>query len=130
VDVLYAGQASPANQIVPPGVGGHDSTLPAKPIYDPAAAKGLLDRFGYRPHDADGVRMTPDGRPLSVTMSLRSGGITRELQTLLKKNLDAVGIRVDFHVAPFQEVIRSSARIGSTWTSTWHDERRAGNRHQ
>ena len=28
VKVVYAGYALPANQIVPPGVGGHDATLP------------------------------------------------------------------------------------------------------
>jgi len=41
--IVYAGQAIPANQIVPPGVGGHDSTLPTKSLYDPATAKALLE---------------------------------------------------------------------------------------
>src|SRR4030095_6727110 len=34
--IVSAGQALPANQMVPPGVGGHDRTLPVKPLYDPA----------------------------------------------------------------------------------------------
>lgn len=106
VSVLYAGQALPANQIVPPGVGGHDPSLPQRPFYDPQSAKALLDRFGYKTRDADGFRMTPDGKPLTVVVSLRTGGITRELQTLLKKNLDAIGLRVDFRVAPFQDIIK------------------------
>jgi len=66
----------------------------------------LLDRFGYKSRDADGYRVSPGGKPLTVTLSLRTGGITRELETLVKKNMDAVGIRVDFHVTPFQEVIK------------------------
>ena len=106
VDVVYARQALVANQIVPPGVSGHDPGLPAKSIYDPAAANTLLDRFGYRNRDAEGYRMTPDGKPLTVTMTLRSGGITRELSTLLKKNMDAIGIRMDFHITPFQDVVK------------------------
>ena len=51
----------PANQIIPPGVGGHDPELPVKSLYDPAAAKALLDRFGYDKRDADGFRRAPDG---------------------------------------------------------------------
>ena len=31
VDVVYAGQALPANQLVPPRVSGHDPSLPPKP---------------------------------------------------------------------------------------------------
>src|SRR5437773_10310582 len=99
--VVYAWQALPANQLVPPGVGGHDPELPFKPLYDPAAARALLDRFGYRIFDAEGYRKAPDGRPLMLAMTLRSGAISREIQTLVKKSLDAVGLRMDFHVTPF-----------------------------
>ena len=104
--VVYAGQAMPANQIVPPGVGGHDPALPAKPLYDPAAARALLDRFGYR-MDADGYRRTPDGKLLTLTLSQRTGAVSREVETLWKKNMDAVGLRIDFRVAPFQDMIKA-----------------------
>jgi ABC-type transport system substrate-binding protein len=106
VKVVYAGQAMAANQLVPPGVTGHDPTRPARPLYDPVAAKGLLDRFGYAKRDADGYRKAPDGRPLTVTVTLRSGAISREIQTLIKKGMDEVGLRVDFHVTPFQDAIK------------------------
>jgi len=43
VDVVYAGQALAANQIVPPLASGHDAALSRKPAYDPAAAMALLD---------------------------------------------------------------------------------------
>jgi hypothetical protein len=39
-------------------------------------------------------------------LSLRTGGITREVQTLWKKNMDAIGLRTDFNVAPFQDIIK------------------------
>jgi ABC-type transport system substrate-binding protein len=106
VKVVYAGQALPANQIVPPGVGGHDLSLPPRPPPDPGGARALLDRFGYDKLDAEHYRLTPQGQPLTVTMTLRSGAISREIQTLWKKSMDAIGLRTDFHVTPFQDAIK------------------------
>ncbi len=106
VDVVSAGSAIPANQMVPPGVGGHDPSLPPRQPHDPAAAKALLDRFGYTIRDASGYRSAPDGKPLTVTLSLRSGAVSRELSTLIRRNLDAIGIRSDFHVTPFQDIVK------------------------
>jgi ABC-type transport system substrate-binding protein len=106
VKVVYGGQALPANQIVPPGVTGHDPTIATKPQYDPAAARALLDRFGYASKDAEGFRKGPDGKTLTITVTLRSGALSREIQTLWKKNMDAIGLRMDFHVTPFQDAIK------------------------
>ena len=103
---MLAGQAIPANQFVPPGVGGHDPSLPVKSSYDPVTAKALLDRFGYDKRDPDGFRKAPDGSRLTLTLSLRTGGIMRETQTLWKKNMEAIGLRTEFNVAPFQEIIK------------------------
>jgi ABC-type transport system substrate-binding protein len=106
IKVVYAGQALPANQLVPPGVGGHAPSLPLKPLYDPGAARALLERFGYKKLDAEGYRTAPDGSALTIVLTLRSGAISREIQTLFKKSLDAVGLRTDFHVTPFQDAIK------------------------
>jgi ABC-type transport system substrate-binding protein len=106
INVVYAGQALPANQLVPPGVGGHDPTLPEKPLYDPAAAKSLLDRSGYGNVDTEGYRKGPDGKALTLTLSLRSGAVSREIQTLWKNDMDAIGLRIEFHVTPFQDVVK------------------------
>jgi len=103
--IVYAGQAIPANQIVPPGVGGHDSTLPTKSLYDPPTAKALLDRFGYK-RGGDGYRNAPDGAPLTLTLSQRSGAVSREIETLWKKNMDAIGLLTAFRQAPFQDIIK------------------------
>ncbi len=107
IKVVLAGQAVPASQFAPPGTTGHDPTLPAKPLYDPATANALLDRFGYGRRDPDGYRRAPDGSPVTLTMSLRTGGIARETQTLWKKNMDALGLRTAFELAPFQEIIKN-----------------------
>ena len=106
IKVVLADQAIPANQFIPPGVGGHDPESPVKSIYDPTTAKALLDRFGYTKRDPDGFRRAPDGSRLTVLLSLRTGGVTREVQTLFKKNMEAIGLRTDFNVMPFQDMIK------------------------
>jgi oligopeptide transport system substrate-binding protein len=104
IDVVYNGQALPANQLVPPGVAGYDPSMPLLP-YDPAAANALLDRFGYK-RGADGFRTTPDGKPLTLTMSLRTGAISREIATLWKKNFDALGLPSNYRMTPFQDFVK------------------------
>ncbi len=106
VRVVYAGQAMPANQIVPPRVTGHDPALPARRPHDRAAANALLDRFGYDKRDPDGYRRGPDGKPLTLTLSLRSAAISREIQTLWKKDMDAIGLRMEYRMTPFQDLIK------------------------
>jgi len=106
VKVVYAGNAIPANQLVPPPVAGHDPAFPPRPPIDRAAANGLLDRFHYDKRDPDGYRRAPDGKPLTITVSLRTGAVSREIQTQWKKDMDAVGVRVDFRLMPFQDLIK------------------------
>ena len=108
VDVVYAGQAMSANQLVPPGVAGHDPTLPAKPQYDPAVAKSLLDHSGYGNLDAEGYRKGPDGKPLTIILSVPSTDRARDIQTLWKKNMNAIGLRTQFRVTPFQDFIKET----------------------
>jgi ABC-type transport system substrate-binding protein len=109
IDVLAGGQGLPANQLVPPRVAGHDPAFGDHSLYDPAAANALLDRLGFR-RGADGARTRPDGKPLVVTVTLRSGAISTELATLMRRNFDAIGIRVDFHMTPFQDAIKELER--------------------
>ncbi|HEV7412336.1 MAG TPA: ABC transporter substrate-binding protein, partial [Casimicrobiaceae bacterium] len=106
IDVVYAGQGQPANQLIPPGVSGHDPTVSARSSHAPVAARALLDRFGYKNRDADGYRKTPDGKALTVVLSLRAAAISREMQTLWKRDMDVIGIRIDFRVAPFQDFVK------------------------
>jgi ABC-type transport system substrate-binding protein len=105
VDVVYAGQGSAANQFIPPRVQGHEDALPPKP-YDPALANALLDKVGYVHRDAQGYRMTPNRQPLIVGLTLRTASVSREIQTLVKKNMDAIGVRMSFKLTPFQELLK------------------------
>ncbi len=55
----------PATSPIPPDIAGYDPNLKTQAqLYDPAAARALLDRFGYKDRDGDGYRETPDGKPL------------------------------------------------------------------
>ena len=96
IRVLVNGQAEPATQITPPGVPGYDATQRQRVPYDPAAARAILDRFGYKDRDGDGYRELPDGRPLTIVKGSTTEGTARDADDLWKKNLDAIGIRVRF----------------------------------
>jgi ABC-type transport system substrate-binding protein len=108
IKVLYAGNALPANQLLPPGVNGHDPTVPPKSLYDPAAARALLDRFGFRDIDGDGYRETPDGKPLTVVRGTLPESWYRDADTLWKKNMDAIGIRMQINQQTFAELLNLS----------------------
>jgi ABC-type transport system substrate-binding protein len=108
VRVLFAGNALPANQLLPPGVSGHDSSLPPKSLYDPAAARALLDRFGFRDRDGDGYRETPDGKPLTVVRGTLPESWYREADLLWRKNMDAIGVRMKVQQQTFAELINMS----------------------
>jgi ABC-type transport system substrate-binding protein len=108
IRVLFAGSALPANQLLPPGVSGHDATIPVKPIYDPGAARALLDRFGFVDRDKDGYRETPDGKPLTVVRATLPESWYREVDLLWKKNMDAIGIRMEVQQQTFAELLNLS----------------------
>ncbi|MEO8306232.1 MAG: ABC transporter substrate-binding protein [Betaproteobacteria bacterium] len=106
IKVVYAGQALPANQLVPPRVTGHDPELPPRPGPDHAAANALLDRFGYGNRDPDGYRRAPDGKPLTLQLTLRTAAVSREVQTQWKKDMDSIGLRMTYRLTPFQDMIK------------------------
>jgi ABC-type transport system substrate-binding protein len=108
IKVFYGGQATPANQILPPGVFGHDTSLPQKAIYDPAAARALLDRFGYKDRDGDGMRETPDGKPLVLVQSSTPDSDSREGDALWLKSMAAIGLKMTINMKPFNELLKQS----------------------
>ncbi len=112
IRVIFHGRALAAQSPLPPGIAGFDPKLKTiAQIYDPAAARALLDKFGYRDRDGDGYRERPDGKPLVIERW--SPPILRERQTeeLWKKNMDAIGIRMVFRNDQMPE-LRKKARAG------------------
>jgi len=103
------GQAIAAQSVLPPGAVGYDPKL-ASPLgrYDPAQAKALLDTFGYIDRNGDGWRDMPDGSPLQLVMASPQTQVARNSDELWKKNMTALGIRIEFRKGKFQELIRES----------------------
>ena len=93
---LLNGQAIPATQPVPPPLYGHDPKYVAHYGYDPAAARALLDRFGYTDRDGDGYRELPDGKPLTIVIGSTPDAAARVSDELWKRSMDAIGIKVTF----------------------------------
>jgi len=94
IRVVRNGQGVPATQPIPPDAQGHVPGLDIRPPYDPAAARALLDKFGYRDRDGDGWRERPDGQPL--VLHIGTTPEDRERDDLFRKNLRAIGVRVEF----------------------------------
>src|SRR5437764_587265 len=112
IRVLLKGRATRANGIIPPDIAGHDPNLKTQAqIYDPAAARALLDHFGYKDRDGDGYREMPDGKPLVLERWSTPDSRGRQGDELWKKNMDAIGLRTTFRQDKLPE-LRKMARLG------------------
>ena len=77
-------------------------------VFDRAKAMALLDMFGYTDKDGDGWRDLPDGKPLTLEYATTSSADYRELNEIWKKNMDAIGIRVEFKYGQWPELLKAS----------------------
>ena len=112
IRVLYHGRAVPANGPIPPDIAGYDPRLKTEAqLYDPATARALLDRFGYKDRDGDGYRELPDGKPLVLERWSTPNSVARQGDELWKKNMDAIGLRIVFKKDRLPE-LRKMARQG------------------
>jgi len=110
IRVLRQGQGEPATQPIPPNVGGHDPNLKGAATYDPAGAKALLDRFGYKV-GADGWRTMADGKPLKLSIGSDPSALSRQYDELWQKSLNAVGIQAEFVKQKWPDLLKM-ARYG------------------
>lgn len=108
IRVSFKGQALPAVQPVPPNLSGHDPKAKAQLKYDPAAARALLDKFGYKDCDGDGYRELPGCKPLAIEQGSATTARDREISELWKKNMDAIGIRMTFVNQPWPELLKQA----------------------
>jgi len=119
VKTLLYGQALPATQPVPPPIPGYDASF-APTSYDPAAARALLDRFGFKARDAEGYRMTPDGRPLTIVRASTPDSAARAEGELWKRCMDAIGIRMVDYKQKWPELNKmSEAGQLMMWGLAW-----------
>jgi len=104
--VIRQGQAEWASQVIPPGVSGHDPKFTGNTKYDPAAAKALLDRFGYVDRDKDGWRDLPDGKPLVLKKGTVPSPLERQYDELWKRNMTAIGVKIEFVTQKWPDLLK------------------------
>jgi oligopeptide transport system substrate-binding protein len=94
VRIVYQGEALVAQHLIPPGQNGRDPRYKnTSAAYDPELARALLDRFGYLDRDGDGYRETPEGKPLTIEFTTTPASVSRQIDELWKRSMDAIGIR-------------------------------------
>ncbi len=103
------GQAVVAQGFIMPNTTLYDPKFRSEMgTHDRARAIALLDLFGYVDKDGDGWRDLPDGKPLVLEYDTLSKADYRELDEILKKNLTAVGLKLNLRIGQWPEQLRNS----------------------
>jgi ABC-type transport system substrate-binding protein len=120
IALLKKGFAIKAQSPLPPNVLGYDASYRSPVPYDPGLANALLERYGYRQRDPDGFRRSPANTPLTLRMHSEATAGGRLRDELWRKNLNAVGLRVQFITDKKTEIIKAS-RLGKVmmFESNW-----------
>jgi ABC-type transport system substrate-binding protein len=121
IRLVRGGGGLAAQSVVPPFTTGYDTAYRSEMSrHSPAEARALLDLYGYIDRDGDGWRETPDGQPLVLRMAAVNDQRRRLQNELWKRALDAVGLRIEFDIATWPELLNRS-RAGSLmmWGFAW-----------
>lgn len=103
------GQAIIAQAFILPNTSSFDANFRTEMgTFDKARAIALLDMFGYTDKNGDGWRDLPDGSPLVLTLDTLGRADYRELDEVMKKNLDAVGIKLVLRIGQWPEQLKAS----------------------
>ena len=106
---LRYGQALRAEEVISPGMTGHDASYRKSYATDPQLANKLLDKFGYR-RGADGYRTLPDGKPLTLEITGNSSNSVQADNELWKRSMDAIGLRTKFPVSNFGDNLKAATQ--------------------
>ncbi len=106
------GQAIVAHGYVMPNTASFDPKFRSEMgTFDRARAMALLDMYGYVDKNGDGWRDLPDGKPLVMEHNTLGTADYRELDEILKKNMDAIGVKINFKIGKWPEQLKA-ARAG------------------
>jgi ABC-type transport system substrate-binding protein len=109
IRLVRRNQAVPAQSSISPGQWGHDPGFKSEmSTFDPARAKALLDLHGYVDKNGDGFREQPDGQPLVLEYATQPDQLSRQLAELWQKNMNAVGLKIEFKTAKWPENLKAS----------------------
>jgi ABC-type transport system substrate-binding protein len=118
---VLGGLAIPAQSTVAPFTSGYDPAYKSEMSdFDPVRARALLDLYGYVDRNGDGWREQPDGSPLVLKLATQSDQRSRTNTELWKRCMDAVGLKIEFEVATWPELLkRSRAGTLMMWGYSW-----------
>jgi ABC-type transport system substrate-binding protein len=109
IRIVFAGMGVRAQSPIVPGTFGYDPDYASEMgEFSRARAAALLDMFGYVDRDGDGWRELPDGSPLVLELASSPTQLDRKRNELWKRYMSAVGLRIDFRVAQWAELLRMS----------------------
>jgi ABC-type transport system substrate-binding protein len=112
IRLVRRGQAVPAQGFVMPGTSSYDPDFRSEMgTFDRAKATALLDMYDYTDKNGDGWRDMPDGSPLVLALDTLGVSTYRQRDELLKKNLDAIGVKIVFRIGQWPEELKA-ARAG------------------
>ncbi|HET6263792.1 MAG TPA: ABC transporter substrate-binding protein [Usitatibacter sp.] len=120
-------QAIPAQSPIGPGAAGYDPDFHSNATeHSPAKAKALLDMFGYVDCDGDGYRDLPRKetadpcKPMVIEYAAAPDGQAQPLVELWKKNMDALGINMQFRREKWPDLLKlSKAEKLQMWGLGW-----------
>ena len=106
------GQAIVANGPLMPNTASYDPDFRSEMgVFDRGRAIALLDMYGYIDRNGDGWRDLPDGSPLEIEMNTLGTADYRELDEIVKRNMDAIGLKFRFKIGKWPEQLKG-ARAG------------------
>jgi ABC-type transport system substrate-binding protein len=121
IRLVRKSQAVPAQTAIAPLAFGYNPALKTTMSdHDPAAARALLDMYGYVDRDGDGWREQPDGMPLVLEYATQPDQQSRQLTELWAKGMKSIGVRIVFKAAKWPENLKAS-RAGKLmmWGVAW-----------
>ena len=121
IRLVRRGQAIPAQSPIGPEGWGYDPAFKSEmSTFDRARAMALLDLHGYVDKDGDGWREQPNGQPLVLEYSTQPDQQSRQLNEQWRKNMHAIGLRIEFKTAKWPEQLKAS-RAGKLmmWGVGW-----------
>ncbi len=119
--LLRHGQAILAQSTITPFTSGYSESYRSEMSkHSRSEAMALLDVFGYVDSNGDGWRELPGGAPLTLRLASLPDQRSRRQNELWRKYLAAVGVRIEFDIASWPELLKMS-RAGRLmmWSFSW-----------
>jgi oligopeptide transport system substrate-binding protein len=112
IAIIEKNQAVKAYSPIAEGMAGFVRERTATLEYNPAAAKALLDMYGYIDRDGDGWRERPDGRPLVIDQATTPDQRARSRMELWSRAMTRIGVRMTFNKVEKLPELRRQAQLG------------------